>query len=211
LIRRKAPHIHFHFEGKSEFLDREMIGLLGEIDCSLQLGLQSIHPQVLHHIGRGFDAQDFCSKAEGLSAEGVTFGLDLIYGLPGDTLEGFRGSLDTALSLAPNHLDIFRLAVLPGTVLHRHSDRHGICAQAEAPYEIIASASYSRADLAASELLAAATRLFYNTGRAVGFFLPLAEAAGLSPLGFIDAFRQWLLSEQGITRQALLDVEQWSP
>ncbi|HKL49285.1 MAG TPA: radical SAM protein [Desulfuromonadales bacterium] len=210
LILSRAPHIHFHLEGKAEFLDKEMIRLLSRIDCSVQLGLQSMHPKVLHTIGRGFDPEDFCTKTEILSAEGVIFGFDLIYGLPGDTLEGFRSSLDAALNLAPNHLDIFRLAVLPGTVLHRHRDKHGLIAQSDAPYEVIESATYSRTDLSASDLLASTTRLFYNTGRAVGFFLQLVEAAGYSSVGFIERFQQWLLTECRFDRDELLDVENWT-
>ncbi|MFO7983877.1 MAG: radical SAM protein [Desulfuromonadales bacterium] len=210
LILDRAPHIHFHLEGKAEFLDNEMISLLSRIDCSLQLGLQSMHPEVLHTIGRGFDPDDFCHKAERLSAEGVIFGFDLIYGLPGDTLDGFRGSLEAALKLAPNHLDIFRLSVLPGTVLHRQSEKHGLIAQSDPPYEILESATYSRTDLAASDLLAATTRLFYNTGRSVGFFLPLAEAAGYSAVGFIESFQQWLLTERRLAHEDVLEVETWT-
>ncbi|HRY81922.1 MAG TPA: radical SAM protein, partial [Spirochaetia bacterium] len=118
LLRREAPGIHFTFEIRSEFLDAAQARLFGSIPCSVQVGLQSARPEVLAVVGRpGFDRKEFRRRTAMLSAAGVVFGLDLIYGLPGDDLAGFRESLDYALSLEPNHLDVFRLSVLPGTVL----------------------------------------------------------------------------------------------
>ncbi len=53
-------------------------------------------------------------------------------------------------------------------------------------------------------------RLFYNTGRATGFFLPLAEAAGLAPLEFVDAFEQWLRDTRNIPPEQILSIETWT-
>jgi len=126
MIARIAPQIHFHFEVRSEFIDRELAGLFARIPCSLQIGLQSADPQVLKAVNRVFNPADFRKKIGLLNSSGAVFGFDLIYGLPGDTLQGFAASLDFALSLYPNHLDIFPLAVLPGTALAKRSDAIGL-------------------------------------------------------------------------------------
>ena len=62
LIAAKAPDIHFFFEIRSEFIDREMAGLFAAIRCSLQIGLQSAHDEVLRNISRSFDPADFEAK-----------------------------------------------------------------------------------------------------------------------------------------------------
>ena len=62
LIAVKAPDIHFFFEIRSEFIDREMAGLFAAIRCSLHIGLQSAHDKVLRNIGRSFDPTDFEAK-----------------------------------------------------------------------------------------------------------------------------------------------------
>ncbi|MDO3377724.1 B12-binding domain-containing radical SAM protein [Geoalkalibacter halelectricus] len=211
LLAAKAPHIHFHLEAKAEYLDRESAKLLGAISCSVQVGLQSAHPRVLKNIHRAADPEDFKSKIHLLAAEGVTYGLDLIYGLPGDSLAGFGASLDYALDLRPNHLDIFPLAVLPGTVLHRERERLGLQCGAEPPYEIIASPSFSGQDLQRARLLAAAADIFYNRGRAVGFFTPLCRGAGMSALGLLEEFLHWLQTEKRFDEAQLLATEQWQP
>ena len=50
MIAQTAPEIHFTFEVRTEFLDREMAKLFKSVNCSLQIGLQSSAPAV--QIGR---------------------------------------------------------------------------------------------------------------------------------------------------------------
>ncbi len=209
LLARKAPFIHFHLEAKADFLDKETAHLLSKISCSIQIGLQSAHPEVLRHIHRSLDPDQFARRLQQLAHAGLTYGIDLIYGLPGDNHAGFRKSLDLALSLAPNHIDLFPLAVLPGTALYAGRESYGLKAMASPPYEIIESLSWSRADLEQSRLLAAAADLFYNTGRAVAFFGALLRGVGLTPAEFLDGFARWALAQQGITPQRLCHAESW--
>ncbi|WP_298037375.1 radical SAM protein [uncultured Desulfuromonas sp.] len=211
LIAAKAPGIHFHLEAKADFLDRETAALLAEIPCSVQLGLQSARPEVLRNLNRSFDPRLFEEKARMLSAAGVIFGLDLIYGLPGDSHQGFRQSLLTALQLQPNHVDIFPLAVLPGTALHRDRSRYGLRAQDRPPYEILETITYGAPDLSRSRLLAAATDLFYNLGRAVAFFPALLGATGRDAVTFLEEFAAWALDRGGVERERFLVAESWQP
>lgn len=210
LIARYAPDIHFHFEAKADFLDRETARLLGRQPCSVQVGLQSDDPRVLKHIHRQHDPQQFASRIHQLAAEGVTYGIDLIYGLPGDNHAGFCRSVDAALALQPNHLDLFPLAVLPGTPLHQQRQSFGLQAQPTPPYLITQSASYSAADLAASRALAVATDLFYNAGRAVAFFPALLRATGLAPSDLLTRFGQWVQTRPGATPERITDPTAWS-
>lgn len=209
LLGRKAPHIHVHLEAKADFLDRETARLLGRLSCSVQVGLQSARPEVLRRIHRKFEPREFSRKIQLLNQAGVTFGFDLIYGLPGDDYAGFRQSLDFALGLTPNHLDIFPLAVLPGTELHRDAAELGLRAQTEPPYEILESPSCTTSDLDACRLLAAAVDLFYNTGRAVAFFSALLRVPGWKASDFLLDFADWGLAVAKIPRERFLDGESW--
>lgn len=192
LIARVAPHIHFHLEAKAEFLDAEMARLLSRIRCSVQIGLQSLRPEVLQNVNRPFDRARFEEKLALLRKEGVSFGLDLIYGLPGDDFEGFCESLDGALRLEPNQLDIFPLALLPGTALWKKAADFGILAQEQAPYRVLRTGSSSEAAMQRCARLACAVDLFHKTGRASGVFPVLLGLFGLGPLDFCREFLAWL-------------------
>jgi radical SAM superfamily enzyme YgiQ (UPF0313 family) len=192
LIALKAPDIHFFFEVRSEFIDRGMAGLFADIRCSLQIGLQSAHDEVLRNIGRGFDPADFEAKILLLHKADVTYGFDLIYGLPGDSLEGFRASLDFAMSLVPNHLDIFRLSVLPGTRLAETAPALNLEHEAGNPYEVIASPTFSREDMALAARLANGCDVLYNQGKAVPWFDLILEALEMTPAEVFERFAAWL-------------------
>jgi len=195
LIAKHAPHCHFHLEAKAEFLDEETVELLQQINCSVQVGLQSARTEILQHINRALDIDKFSRKVQMLSDAGVTFGIDLIYGLPGDDVEGLRHSINFALQFYPNQIEIFPLALLPGTRLHADQQRFGIKAQQQPPYSIIHSASMTEEQLLQCQKLAAATAIFYNTGRAMAYFLPLCRACNLTALQLIESFSLWLDSD----------------
>jgi len=197
LIARIAPSIHFHFEVRSEFIDREMAELFAGITCSLQIGLQSADPLVLKQVGRAFDRADFTKRIGYLNDCGAVFGFDLIYGLPGDTLNGFRASVDYALSLYPNHLDIFPLAVLPGTRLAAQGGKLGLLWQSNPPYTLLSTSSFASSDLAVAGQIATACDIFFTRGKAVAWFNSVINVLKLKPAQFLGLFGEWLAASKG--------------
>lgn len=205
MIQETAPSIYFYFEARSEFIDRELAQLFAGITCSLQIGLQSSHNDVLQNLNRKIDRHDFVEKIGYLNEYGVVFGLDLIYGLPGDTLKGFKESINFALSLLPNHLDIFPLAVLPGTQL---GDKANLDAETagglslnyhhQPPYTVISTPDFSETNMAEAKKLASACDLFYSKGKAVPWFIPVTDAMGLSPVELLEAFYNYLEIDSSI-------------
>ena len=188
LIRKIAPQVHFHFEVRSEFLDRQQAELFAAITCSLQIGLQSADPVVLKQSGRNFSRADFTAKVVLLNDSGAVFGFDLIYGLPGDTLAGFRNSVDFALGLYPNHLDIFPLALLPGTRLATRSAELKLQHDAAPPYLLTSSPTFPEQDMAVAAQLAAACDIFYSRGKAVSWFLSMLHPLRMKPSRFLESF-----------------------
>jgi radical SAM superfamily enzyme YgiQ (UPF0313 family) len=209
LIKRLAPQVHFHFEVRSEFIDAEMAELFAAITCSLQIGLQSADPAVLRGVGRGFDPEDFSWRVSLLNQSGAIFGFDLIYGLPGDSLPLFRRSLDFALSLYPNHLDIFPLAVLPGTRLYGKATALGLNHLDSPPYTLISTPDFAPKELEEARLLAAACDIFYSRGKAVAWFNGVVAALKLSPSAFLSAFSGFLGSRGAQGEQEIGEQEIW--
>ena len=82
----------------------------------LSIGVQSFDDEALARIGRVHDgAQARAAVAEAARAFD-TFNIDLMYALPGQTLEALARELDTALAFAPPHLSIYHLTLEPNTV-----------------------------------------------------------------------------------------------
>jgi len=194
MILKTAPLIHYTFEIRTEFVDSELAGLFAGLHCSLQVGLQSAHPEVLANVNRTINTVKFAEKILLLNQAGAIFGLDLIYGLPGDTPDGFKESLNYALALRPNHLDIFPLAVIPGTALYDQAESFSLNCLKDAPYTMISSPGFSESEMAQAESLKNACEIFYNRGGATGWMFMALETIGIDPVGFLSDFAVHLLS-----------------
>lgn len=84
----------------------------------ISFGVQSFHDGLLARIGRIHSAAQAIRGLEAARRAGFdNVNLDLIYGLPGQTLEDFRSDLDTIGRLRPEHLSAYALTVEPGTRL----------------------------------------------------------------------------------------------
>jgi radical SAM superfamily enzyme YgiQ (UPF0313 family) len=210
MIGRFARHIHFHFEVRSEFLDREMAQLFSKITCSLQIGLQSSNPQVLRQVHRHLDQADLVAKVGLLNEAGAIFGFDLIYGLPDDSYDGFAESIDFALALAPNHLDIFPLAILPGTKLAERAPELGLIYTAAPPYTVTATPTFPAAAMVQASKLAAASDIFYSRGKAVAWFNLVTHPLGIKGSTLLSGFIDWIsCEEEPLKEEMYTDREIW--
>ncbi len=211
MIRRKAPDVHFHFEARAELLDEEQARLFARVKCSLQIGLQTAEPNVARAAGRFQDLDVFIDRIGLLNREGVVFGFDLIYGLPGDSLRHFRGTLDFALSLYPNSLAIFPLSVLHGTRLSARARELGLNHMSRPPYTLLDSPTFPAADMEKAKRLAAACDIFYSRGKAVAWFNSITAAMGMSPALLLQCFADWLVENGNgdVAESDLRDEQVW--
>jgi radical SAM superfamily enzyme YgiQ (UPF0313 family) len=195
LLADKAPEIHYSMEIRAEFLDEELADRFADIFCTLQIGLQSIHPKVLKKINRTYNQEIFTEKVFLLHEANVAYGFDLIYGLPEDTLSGFLESLDYSFTLAPNHLDIFPLAILPGTELFYQADSYNINYSSANSWIVTSTPDFSEADMDKAGKIATAVDLFYNQGKAVSWFDIILPNMNLQPSEFFTLAAEYLLEE----------------
>ncbi|MDA3941507.1 MAG: cobalamin-dependent protein [Spirochaetia bacterium] len=94
---------------------------------------------------------------------------------------------------SPNHLDIFRLSIFPGTVLYEQADSFNLKFKNAVPYSVISSPEYSEADLDESEKIAQAVDLFYNKGKSAGWVLSIVDVLDIAPAQFFIEFSTFLI------------------
>lgn len=81
----------------------------------LSVGVQSFDDAALRAIGRVHNAAQACAALEEAARCFKTFNLDLMYALPGQTLDMLQVDLAQALAFAPPHLSIYHLTIEPNT------------------------------------------------------------------------------------------------
>ena len=90
----------------------------------LSLGMQSADDVELRRIGRVHTHAQTVRAVENARAAGFdNLSLDLIYGLPEQTMTRWQANLDAALALAPEHLSCYGLKVEEGTPLFARRER----------------------------------------------------------------------------------------
>lgn len=124
-LRRLGTMIRTHFplDGKLEFsveidprhCTKEHISALSEIGCNrASLGVQDVNPDVQEAIHRIQPFDQTKTVTEQLREKGIEkINFDLIYGLPKQTLDGFKKSLEDVLTLSPDRLAVYSYAHIP--------------------------------------------------------------------------------------------------
>ncbi|MCF8146240.1 MAG: radical SAM family heme chaperone HemW [Deltaproteobacteria bacterium] len=120
---------HFDFAGDTEFtveanpsdLSEKKVRLLKDLGCNrINLGIQSFDDRALAFLGRRHTAEDAKGALARLRRFGFhNVGVDLIYGLPGQSVDAWTNTLKCALSYAPEHVSCYELTIEKGTVFDR--------------------------------------------------------------------------------------------
>ena len=92
----------------------------------VSVGFQTADDALLEHTNRRHRS-DFAGRAvEYLQSRGFTVNLDLMYGLPDQSVESWVVSLETVLALAPDSVSTYFMFLDPGTPLWREVDRGAV-------------------------------------------------------------------------------------
>ncbi len=116
---------HFHMDPRSEITIETNPGDLtaGKVKTLKKLafnrvnvGVQSFNEGALAFLGRRHGPGDAVEALSRLRSTGFeNLGIDLIYGLPGQTMEHWLGTLAQALSFRPEHVSCYQLTIEKGT------------------------------------------------------------------------------------------------
>lgn len=121
-------------------LDEEMVDLLAKNRIEwLAIGLQTISASGLEATRRRLNKSAFEKAVELLIAHEIPFWVDLIYGLPGTTVEDFLATLDYVISLGVQVITPNRLLGLPGTHMMKDLEASGLVFGPTPPYEMLKS------------------------------------------------------------------------
>jgi oxygen-independent coproporphyrinogen-3 oxidase len=83
----------------------------------ISMGLQSDEEAMLKTLGRIHDYEVFLESYQMMRAMGIeNISIDLMFGLPDQTLDAFKATVEKTIDLAPEHLSIYSLIIEPGTV-----------------------------------------------------------------------------------------------
>jgi radical SAM superfamily enzyme YgiQ (UPF0313 family) len=141
LLERYRPGLFFHFEIVPDRLPDELRSVVARFPAGalqLEAGIQTFNPAVAARIQRRQDESRLEENLRFLRSDtGVHLHTDLIFGLPGETLESFAAGFDRLIRLNPQEIQVGLLKRLRGAPIARHDGEWAMVYSPHPPYEIL--------------------------------------------------------------------------
>ncbi len=141
LLSEQNPDHQWQYFGelRAEGINNDIAKLLRDANfAEVEIGLQSIDPLTMELMDRKNNMKAFERGVKAMMDVGIKVKVDLIIGLPGDTPESVRRGMnylsDTGLY---SSMQVFNLAILPGTAFRQEATMHKLDYQSRPPYYVI--------------------------------------------------------------------------
>lgn len=185
---------HFHFEIAGHLLDEATLELLDQAPQEMfqfEIGVQSTLESTLDAIGRKVNMKKLEENIRRLrQSNRIHIHLDLVAGLPGDNYQNFLKSIDKVAALAPHHLQIEPVKLLPGSPLRDQAKELQIVFDPNPPYTILGSQELSFPELQQLQEISRLLDLTYNSGHFLNFMQELSTTHDTFAAGL-----EWLAGE----------------
>jgi len=144
---------------------REKIKRFPHGALQLEIGIQTLNLEIANNISRQLKLDKIKENIRFLENETEAhIHLDLIVGLPGESLESFGKNLDELMRLSSCEIQIGILKKLSGTHITRHDIEHGMVYSDIPPYDILKNKQLSFKDIQIMKRFARFWDLTYNSG-----------------------------------------------
>ena len=165
----KFKGIAFHFEVVGDLLTDDLFDFLETVPKGMfqfELGVQTTDQSSQEKIKRKQNNKKLFSAIERLiSSNLIHIHCDLIFGLPGETLDDALNSFEEVCALRPHELQLGFLKFLPGAPIKKITDDHGYKYQSTPPYELISNNNLSASQLNYLKKFEEVFDIFYNSKR----------------------------------------------
>lgn len=123
-----SPTAEITVEAHPSSVTREGLTILAEGGFTrISFGAESMREQDFLPIGRHGQVQETATAVQAAREAGfVNINLDLMYGLPGQSLQGWQHTLELILALDPSHVSCYALTIEDGTKLAQDIAQHRV-------------------------------------------------------------------------------------
>jgi radical SAM superfamily enzyme YgiQ (UPF0313 family) len=213
--------LFLHFEVIPDHLPERLRAMLAQFPpgvLQLEVGVQTFNVAVQQTISRRQDNIATEANLRWLLAHThAHLHVDLIFGLPGETLQSFADGFDRLLTIGPHEIQLGILKRLRGAPIARHSAAHGMVYASEPPYSVQHTGAVDAATLQRFSRFARYWDVLANSGRFTQTLALLLHAApagaavnpddtqaaawGASPFWRFLALSDWLWQRHGATHK----------
>ena len=155
----------FHFEIAAQQLSEKMLQMIKDFPKGImqfEIGIQSTNEKTLDAIGRPANLPKLVEKIKQIPKT-IHSHLDLIAGLPHESICEFKNSFDFVIKLKPDMLQLGFLKILSGTQMETFAKENDYQFSATPPYEVLSTPYISYFDLQFLKDIEEVLDIFYNS------------------------------------------------
>jgi radical SAM superfamily enzyme YgiQ (UPF0313 family) len=199
-LERMTDDLYLHFEVVPDNLPdklKEVLQRFPPNSLQFEIGVQTFDPEIQTLISRKQNNDKTKANIAWLREHtGAHLHTDLIFGLPGDTLDNFAHSFDQLVALNPHEIQLGILKRLRGAPLNRHNDPYQLRYNPKAPYNIL---STDRVDFASMQRVNRFARYWDMIGNSGRFKNTLPMLLGDAPFERFMQLSDALYAQAGST------------
>lgn len=158
---------NFHFEVAADLINEEALEVISGMRkglIQLEIGLQTTNSETLTEIKRTMNIEQLKKVMLTINSfQNTHQHLDLIAGLPYETLEIFKNSFDEAYAMKPNQLQLGFLKVLKGSYMETMASKYNLIYQASQPFEVLGTKWISYDELLELKSVERVVEVYYNS------------------------------------------------
>lgn len=194
-IERLSDDLFLHFEVIPDKLPdalKSKLTCFPALSLQFEIGVQSFNPVVQATINR---KQDNAKTRENIAwlrnNTHAYIHADLIFGLPGETLESFSEGFNQLIDLNPQEIQVGILKRLRGTTIDRHTVEFDMCYANDPPYALLKSRDIDFATMQCMQRFARYWDMIGNSGR---FVVTRPVILGSQPFAHFLQLTDWIFN-----------------
>lgn len=203
----KEPPYFAHFEVIPDHFPaslREKIKAFPHGALQLEIGIQTLNLDIANNISRQLKLDKIKENIAFLENETTAhIHLDLIVGLPGESLQSFGKNLDELMSMSSCEIQIGILKKLSGTYIDRHDETFGMVYSDIPPYDILKNDQLSFKDIQIMKRFARFWDIMYNSSNFKNSIKLLWQDASVFENFY--AFSLWIYDQTDATYKISLE------
>jgi radical SAM superfamily enzyme YgiQ (UPF0313 family) len=199
-LDRLAPDLFVHFEVIPDHLPDRLKDLIAQFtpgSLQFEVGIQSFNPEVQARISRRADNDKTIENIQWLVTQShAHVHADLIFGLPGETLDSFAQGFDKLHATGVHEVQLGILKRLRGTPIIRHTRDYDLRFDPSPPYAILSNSSVDYSTVQRVSRFARYWDMIANSGR---YTQATQLLLGDAPFAHFMQFADWLYAKTGKT------------
>lgn len=204
-LDRMDERLFLHFEVVPDHLPsslKDMIARFPVGSLQFEIGIQTFNPEVQQAISRRQDNEKAKQNISWILEHSNAYvHTDLIFGLPGESLESFANSFNQLVDLAPHEIQVGILKRLKGSPIVRHTEAFELKFNPNPPFSIVSSNTVTYGQVQELGRFARYWDLIGNSGR---FKHTLAMLLAEQPFENFSKLSRELFQQTGQTHKISL-------